>query len=192
MSCFPFLVNVDRLKGIIIGGGKVATEKVHRLIEFEPDLTVIAPSVSDEILKYQNQITVKERQYVASDLDGADYVIAATGDRNINEKIYSDAKSRHILINVVDMPELCDFIFPSVVRRGKLVVGVSTNGASPQIAIMLKKKIEEMIPDDIEGILDYLGEERIKAKVEILDPNQRREYLVQLANQCLQYEKGKE
>ena len=58
--------------------------------------------------------------------------------------------------------------------------------------IMLKKKIEEMIPDDIQGILDYLGEERIKAKVEILDPNKRREYLVQLANQCLQYEKGKE
>ena len=128
MSCFPFLVNVDRLKGIIIGGGKVATEKVHRLIEFEPDLTVIAPSVSDEILKYQNQITVKERQYVASDLDGADYVIAATGDRNINEKIYRDAKSRHILINVVDMPELCDFIF-----EGSSLSHISTQFAPSRV-----------------------------------------------------------
>ena len=192
MSYFPFFANVEEIKGVVIGGGLVATEKVEKLLGFHANLTVIAPEISDEIRKYSGQLNIIEREYTASDLENADYVIAATNIRHINEQVYRDAKSRHLIINVVDMPELCNFIFPTVLQRGKLVIGVSTSGAGPQVAIRLRKQIEETIPNNIEEILDYLAKERIRAKSEIPDEKQRRKYLIELANRCLKYENWEE
>ena len=125
------------------------------------------------------------REYRTEDLDEVDYVIAATGIREINDKVCREAKQRRIPVNVVDDPENCDFIFPSVVRRGRMVVGVSTGGAGPRVAVRLRKQIEEMLPEDIEEILDILARERIRAKKEIPDPVQRRKYLMDLADRLL-------
>lgn len=189
MAYFPFFVSVDRLNGVVIGGGAVALEKIERLLSFEAKLTVIAPSICDEIKAFGEQIIMHERPYNIADLDGADYVIAATDDNWLNGEIYHDAKEKKTLINVVDVPDKCDFIFPSVMQKGKLVVGVSTSGAGPQVAIRLRKQIENMVPDDIEEILDYLAAERIRVKAEIPNPVERRRYLIELADKLLNDEK---
>lgn len=182
MGYFPFFVDLTKLHGVVIGGGKIALEKVSRLVEFECHLTVIAASFCDEIKEYAKSVTLIEREYEEGSLDAADYVIAATNVKELNERIYLDAKKRKLLINVVDVPDRCDFIFPSVLHRDKLVIGVSTSGAGPQIAIRLKNEIQRIVPDNIEEILDYLATERIRAKEEIADPKERREYLIGLAD----------
>lgn len=187
MSYFPFFVDVEKLHGVIIGGGHVALEKVERLVTFTNNLTLIAPDIRSEIRRYEG-IELIEEEYKSGHLDTADYVIAATDIRTLNEQVYKDAKARGLLINVVDVPDKCDFIFPSVVKRGKLVVGVSSSGAGPQVAIRLRKEIEKIIPDDIESILDFLAEERVRAKEEIPNPAERKKYLIELADKLLNHE----
>lgn len=185
MNYFPFFVNVEELHGVIVGGGKVAAEKVERLSIADARLMVIAPEIDEEIRGYQDVVTLKFKPYEEADLADADYVIAATGIPEIDRAVYEDAKRRNILVNMVDVPEYCDFIFPSVVKRGKLVAGVSSSGASPLAAVRLRKEIEKIIPEGIEEKLDYLFEARRKAKEEIKDPKERRQYLIELSNRVL-------
>lgn len=185
MNYFPFFVNVEELHGVIVGGGKVAAEKVERLSIADARLMVIAPEIDEEIRGYQDVVTLKFKPYEEADLADADYVIAATGIPEIDRVVYEDAKRRNILVNMVDVPEYCDFIFPSVVKRGKLVAGVSSSGASPLAAVRLRKEIEKIIPEGIEEKLDYLFEARRKAKEEIKDPKERRQYLIELSNRVL-------
>ena len=189
MGYFPFFTDVEKLHGVIIGGGNVALEKVERLVSFNARITLVASAICDEIKKYSGEIELIEKDYESEVLLNADYVIAATDNMELNRQIYSDAKKRNLLVNVVDVPELCDFIFPSVLQKGKLVVGVSTSGAGPRIAIRLKNEIEKIIPEDIEEKLDYLAEERIQAKENIKDAAKRRAYLIELANTV--FENGK-
>lgn len=185
MSYFPFFANIEALQGVIIGGGHVALEKVERLLSFNAKLTLVAKEISDDIKKYDSRITLVEAEYDSRYLNLADYVIAATDVTELNERIYADAKARKLLINVVDVPDKCDFIFPSVLQKGRLVVGVSTSGAGPQVGIRLRNEIERVIPDNIEEILDILAKERIEAKERIPDPVERRSYLIGLANKLL-------
>jgi len=185
MAYFPFCTDVSALHGVIIGGGRVALEKVERLVSFDAVLTVIAPDICDGIRQYGQNITICEKEYDTDDLEQADYVIAATDNIELNRRIYKDARDRKLLVNVVDVPELCDFIFPSVFKKGKLVVGVTTSGAGPQVAIRLRKDFEKTVPENIEEILDFLAEERIRAKEEIKDPVARRKYLIEIADSLL-------
>ena len=214
MGYFPFFMDMERLQGLIIGGGNIAAEKLEKLLPAGASLKVVAPEIKQEILvaagvaeikgtaEQQNadrepegnectepekpgRVEVIRREYRTEDLDDVDYVIAATGIREINDKVCREAKQRRIPVNVVDDPENCDFIFPSVVRRGRMVVGVSTGGAGPRVAVRLRKQIEEILPEDIEEILDILARERIRAKKEIPDPVQRKKYLMDLADRLL-------
>lgn len=218
MGYFPFFMDMERLQGLIIGGGNIAAEKLEKLLPAGASLKVVAPEIKQEILvvagvaeikgtaEQQNadrepegsectepekpgRVEVIRREYRTEDLDEVDYVIAATGIREINDKVCREAKQRRIPVNVVDDPENCDFIFPSVVRRGRMVVGVSTGGAGPRVAVRLRKQIEEMLPGDIEEILDILARERIRAKKEIPDPVQRKKYLMDLADRLLSGDK---
>lgn len=185
MGYFPFYTDVTKLHGVIIGGGNIALEKVSRLMQFDAHITLIAREICDDIKEYSNALELIEAEYKSDYLDMADYVIAATDIRELNEQIYEDAKKRKLLINVVDEPDICDFIFPSVIQRGKLVIGISSSGAGPQVAINLRKEIEKIIPNNIEEILDYLAEERITAKQNIPDQSKRRKYLIDLAEKML-------
>jgi len=188
MGYFPFYANVEQLHGLIIGGGHIAAEKVERLMTFDAKLTVVAPDICEEIRQYADRITLVQREYKRDDVLKADYVIAATDIRALNEQVHSDAKREGLLVNVVDVPELCDFIFPSVVQKGKLVIGVSTSGAGPQVAIRMKNEIQRIIPGNIEEVLDTLATERIRVKKEIEDASERRKYLIELADRLLGYE----
>lgn len=186
MGYFPFFTDVEKLHGVIIGGGHVALEKMEKLLTFGAKLTVVASDICDGIKRYNNILTLIEEDYKGDFLEDADYVIAATDDHLLNERIYTDAKARKLMVNAVDQPDICDFIFPSVIQRGRLVVGVSSSGAGPQVAIRLREKIEEIVPDNIEEILDYLAKERIWARDNIEDAAKRRRYLIELANKTFE------
>lgn len=160
MKVFPFFENIEGKEFLIVGGGRVAAEKVMRLIPFADDIHVVGTWVSDEIRQMADgraQIRVEERPFAEEDLDGADYCIAATDVYEVNRGIHDLCMQRKIPVNVVDTMELCEFIFPSLIKRGDLTVAISTAGKSPAMARFVKKQVESVLPDEIEGMLERLG-----------------------------------
>lgn len=184
MAYFPFFHELDGKNITIIGGGNIALEKVERLIGLGAKITVIAPQIGDEISNI-SEITCITKRYAPEDLSGADFVISATGDKQVDNEVFERCRADKIPVNVVDVKDKCDFIFPSVIRRKNLVIGVSSSGASPQIAIKLRKEIENLIPENIEDILDYLEEIRPLVKSRISDPKVRHRILKHAADICL-------
>lgn len=158
MTYFPFYCDIEKKKWLLVGGGRVAAGKFSRLIAFTRKITVIAPEISDEIKKdTASDARLLERDFMAADLDDADIVVAATDDKALNAQIASLCRERKIPVNAVDDPENCDFIFPAIIKKGRLTVSVSTNGASPIYAAMLKKQINDSLPEYIDIILEKMA-----------------------------------
>ena len=158
MTYFPFCCFIEKKKWLLVGGGRVAAGKFSRLIAFTRKITVIAPEISDEIKKdAASDARLLERDFMAADLDDADIVVAATDDKALNAQIASLCRERKIPVNAVDDPENCDFIFPAIIKKGRLTVSVSTNGASPIYAAMLKKQINDSLPEYIDIILEKMA-----------------------------------
>ena len=189
MAYFPFFVDLSDKKGIIVGGGKVASGKIEKLKAFGSHLTVIAPKFCSEIIDDKN-LNLICRNYRQGDEDGAFFVIAATNDRDVNKIISSRCQEKKIPVNVVDDPELCSFLFPSIVKEGKLTVGISTSGSSPTAAIEIKKRIRHMIPSSFDEILDYLYEERNKIKKNVNSESKRHEILQKLFWEAMEKGRG--
>lgn len=185
MAYFPFFFEVNRLKGVVIGGGRIALEKIEKLDAYEAELTVIAPEILPKICEYKCVKNIVRREFEEGDLEEADYVIAATDIIELNERVRQLCRSRHLPVNVVDNQALCDFIFPSVYKRGPLVVGVSSSGASPQVAIELRKQFEENTPDNIEEILDYLASIRPYVKEKVTNPKIRHHLFGDIARESM-------
>jgi siroheme synthase-like protein len=129
---------------LVVGGGRVATEKVQGLLECGAEVTVVAPRLDDGLRALD--VHVLERRFARSDVVGRFLVIAATSDRSVNAAVSAAAGERSTPCNVADDPELCSFILPALVRRDPIVVGVSTGGASPALA--------QRIRDDVADLLD--------------------------------------
>lgn len=167
MGYFPFFIDIKGKKGLIIGGGRIAEHKLRKILSYEPDITVVATKISDSIKSIEG-VKFIEREFVNSDLEGCSFCIAATDDKKFNAYVAGVCRKYHILINVVDDKDNCQFLFPSVYKAGNLSIGISTQGASPYIAADIKNRIASELPPDIEQILDYLCSirENIKAKVE--------------------------
>ena len=158
MTYFPFYCDIEKKKWLLVGGGRVAAGKFSRLIAFTRKITVIAPEISDEIKKdAASDARLLERDFMAADLDDADIVVAVTDDKALNAQIASLCRERKIPVNAVDDPENCDFIFPAIIKKGRLTVSVSTNGASPIYAAMLKKQINDSLPEYIDIILEKMA-----------------------------------
>ena len=158
MTYFPFYCDIEKKKWLLVGGGRVAAGKFSRLIAFTEKITVIAPEISDEIKKdAASDARLLERDFMAADLDDADIVVAATDDKALNAQIASLCRERKIPVNAVDDPENCDFIFPAIIKKGRLTVSVSTDGASPVYAAALKKEISDLVPEDIDLILEKMA-----------------------------------
>ena len=158
MTYFPFYCDIEKKKWLLVGGGRVAAGKFSRLIAFTRKITVIAPEISDEIKKdAASDARLLERDFMAADLDDADIVVAATDDKALNAQIASLCRERKIPVNAVDDPENCDFIFPAIIKKGRLTVSVSTDGASPVYAAALKKEISDLVPEDIDLILEKMA-----------------------------------
>ena len=167
MSYFPFFTDISDKTFLIIGGGNVAADKILRLKRFTDKIIVIAPETEIE------GVRVIRKEYDSTDLMLGDYIVAAVGVREIDRKIARDCRAAGIPVNVVDDIDYCDFIFPSIVKKGKLTVAISTSGSSPLYARMLREQIEEILPEDIEQILDEMQELREKTAEEVTDQKER-------------------
>jgi siroheme synthase-like protein len=145
----PFYIACLRLSGrrcLVVGGGDVGLEKVEGLLACDGDVILVAPDAIEPLaaLAAEGSIAWERREYRPSDLEGSFMVIAATSDTDVNVGIYEDAERRAMLVNVVDVPPLCNFILPAIVRSGPLAIAISTAGASPALA----KRIRDEIADE--------------------------------------------
>ena len=158
---FPVFLKLEKLRLLIIGGGNVALEKLTAVISNSPATIIhlVGITVQDkiyEVAKDFSNITIEERPYSFTDFEDADIVIAAVNDITISEQIRDDAHRAGKLVNVADKPELCDFYLSSVVKKGDLKIAISTNGKSPTVAKRLKEQINDMMPDEIENVLQNM------------------------------------
>ena len=164
---YPLFIHLDDARVIVVGAGEVARRKVETLLSHGArQLTVIAPDVCQEIREYADQglISLVERPYQQGDLAGALLTVVATDNRAVNEAAYREASEAGQLVNVVDVPELCNAIVPSIVSRGRLQIAISTSGASPTVAKEIRRDLEQRYPACWEEYLDVLAQVRILTK----------------------------
>ena len=158
---FPVFLKLKQLRLLLVGGGYVGMEKLQAVVSNSPSavITVVATQISDEIkelVKEYATITLIEKPYGISDLDNKDLAIAAINDPIVSRQVAMDARSKGILVNAADKPELCDFYLGSVVQKGNLKIAISTNGKSPTIAKRLKEVLSETLPDEIDTLLNSM------------------------------------
>lgn len=164
---FPVFLKLESLKLLIVGGGYVGTEKLTAVMNNSPatKITLVATVISNAIKElaaaYPN-ITLKEKPYHIDDLADHDIVIAAINDTAISTQVVVDAKSKKILVNAADKPDLCDFYLSAVVQKGDLKIAISTNGKSPTIAKRVKEMLQENLPDEIDELLHNMQNIRNK------------------------------
>lgn len=167
---FPIFLRLDKLKVLVVGGGWVGLEKVSSIFKnsINANVTLVAPEIREEIQEmakqFPAQLILNNKPYEISDLEGADIVIAATCIKELNERVYQEAKARKILVNVADSPDICDFYMCSIVKKGDLKIGISSNGKSPTMTKRMREMLEDALPDEIDAILQNLNEIREKLK----------------------------
>lgn len=167
MAYFPFFIDIQNKNCLIVGGGNIALRKVEALAGFGTCITIIAPRMGQDILSIQGNIKTKERNFLESDLEDAFFVIAASDDMELNQRISELCKHRGILVNVVDVKEHCSFLFPALVKKGDLTIGITTSGKSPSISRDIRVAIDDMIPDYYENLIELLGKYRPMIKEQI-------------------------
>ena len=168
---------------LVVGGGRVATEKVHGLLDCEAKVTVVAPQVDDDLRRLP--VRVEQRAFRRSDVVSRFVVVAATNDRSVNADVSAAASERSTLCNVADDPELCSFILPAIVRRDPIVVGVSTGGASPALAQRIRADVADLIGPEHAALAHRLAELRPWAKRELATYEERRDYFQALVEEAL-------
>ncbi|HEX4011397.1 MAG TPA: bifunctional precorrin-2 dehydrogenase/sirohydrochlorin ferrochelatase [Solirubrobacteraceae bacterium] len=183
----PFYIACLRLKGrrcLVVGGGDVGLEKVEGLLACDADVTLVAPDAHPALgeLAVEGSIRWERRSYRASDLDGCLIAIAATDDSEINIGVFNDAEQRAMLVNVVDVPPLCNFILPAIVRTGPLAVAVSTAGASPALAKRMKREIAELFGEPYATLAVLLNDARGWAKGTLPTYQDRKEFFESIVN----------
>lgn len=171
---FPVFLQLNNLRVLLVGGGHVALEKLAALLGNSPHVkvTVVAREISEEVRSFvaaHRSVRLYERAFEAADLEGVDIAVVASNNASLNNYIRGEARKRHILINVADKPELCDFYLGSIVKKGNLKIGISTNGKSPTIAKRIKELLNEALPHEIDETLDYMGKLRDQLKGDFTD-----------------------
>lgn len=184
MAWFPFFTELSGREGLIVGGGTVALRKIRKLLPFGPRLTVVAPEIQPQIREISG-LTLLERPFQPEDMkNNLAFVIAATDDSEENHAIAAACRERKIPVNVVDDPKACTFLFPALVHRGKLTVGISTGGASPTAAVRLKEEIGDLLPEGYGEILDFLEEKRPEVK-KLVPEKKHAGTMKRLCEECL-------
>jgi len=184
----PFYIACLRLSGrrcLVIGGGAIGLEKVEGLLACDGEVTLIAPEAEPTLEEYAREGSIRweRRRYAgASDLEGAFMAIAATDDTEVNIAVYEDAERRAMLVNVVDVPPLCNFILPAIVRTGPLAIAISTAGASPALAKRMKREIEGQFGEPYAQLAVLLNEVRGWAKGTLATYQERKEFFEGIVN----------
>ena len=156
---FPIFLKLDHLNTLVVGGGNVALEKVSAVLRNSPKapVTLVAPMFRSDTLEFllaYPHVEILERGFEFSDLDGRDLVICSTDNRALHEGIKEACVLRHLLCNVADTPDLCDFYLGSIVQKGDLKIAISTNGKSPTLAKRIRAFLEDVIPEEIQEGLE--------------------------------------
>jgi precorrin-2 dehydrogenase/sirohydrochlorin ferrochelatase len=164
MKYYPANLNIEHRKCLVVGGGPVAFRKARMLMDCGAEVTVVSKDFCAEFQQFNemSSISLVQRQYFSSDLDEKLLVIGATDDSELNRRISADAEKKNMLCNIADVPDICNFILPSVIRRGDLVISVSTSGKSPAFAKHLRKELETNFGDEYARFLDLMGAIRKK------------------------------
>lgn len=182
MKTYPiFLVRLERARCVVVGGGCVAARKVAALRRADAQVVVISPSLCDPLreLAVRGSIEVLHRDYRRGDLSNAFLVIAATDDPVVNQQVWEEAKARDVLVNVVDDPEHCNFIAPSVVRRGPLTLAISTSGRCPAFSRHLRRHLERELGPVYTEYVELLGDLRMRVS-DTLPLSERRTFWKQI------------
>ena len=184
MPLFPIFINLEGRRVLIAGGGHVALRKAERLSPYGADIFAVAPEFIPGFAGIPG-VTLLERRFEPGDIEGAALVIAATDDGELNAAVSELCRWENIPVNVVDDLEKCSFVFPALVQRGELSVGISTGGASPSAAQYVRRGVEQLVPEGFEGILDFLSAHRAEVKA-ALPPEQRAAAFAALFERCLE------
>jgi len=161
---YPVNLDIKNRPCLVVGGGDVGTRKVMTLLDCGALVTVVSLAVSNNLLNLAETglVTLKKRAYVESDLNKMFLVICATDNETLNRQVSMDAKKLNMLCNVADRPEACNFILPALVKRGDLVIAVSTSGKSPAFAKKIRKDLEKQYGDEYARFLKLMGAVRKK------------------------------
>ena len=164
MRYYPVHLDIRNRHCLVVGGGSVGTRKTETLLDCGAKVTVVSPRVSGKLEKLAQvgSISLKNRSYRSTDLEGMFLVIGATDDETLNQQISHDAESRDTLCNIADRPQVCNFILPSIVHRGDLVITISTSGKSPALSKHLRKSLEDQFGEEYDHFLRLMGSIRKK------------------------------
>lgn len=159
---YPVYLDLHGRRSVVVGGGGVGERKIKTLLEYGASVEVISPHVSDDVraLAQEGAVMWHQRPYREGDLEGAFLVICATDDNEVNRAVFAEGESRGIMVNIVDVPPLCNFIVPSIVRRGPLQIAISTGGAAPIVAKGIRKELQQQFGDEWAAYVALLGEVR--------------------------------
>jgi precorrin-2 dehydrogenase/sirohydrochlorin ferrochelatase len=183
----PFYIACLRLSGrrcVVVGGGHVGLEKVEGLLACDGDVTLVAPDAIEPLRELADERSIRweRREYRPEDLEGTFMVIAATSDTEVNIRVYEDAERRAMLVNVVDVPPLCNFILPAIIRNGPLAIAISTAGASPALAKRIRDEIAEEYGEPYARLAILLNEVRGWAKGTLPTYQDRKAFFESIVN----------
>ena len=183
----PLYIACLKLTGrncLVVGGGDIGLEKVEGILACDGTVTLVAPTAVPELEAYADEgsISWERRPYEPADLEGKFMAIAATDDSEVNIGIYEDAERRAMLVNVVDVPPLCNFILPAIVRTGPLAIAISTAGASPALAKRMKREIADAFGEPYARLAIMLNDARGWAKATLPTYQDRKEFFEGIVN----------
>jgi precorrin-2 dehydrogenase / sirohydrochlorin ferrochelatase len=183
----PFYIACLRLTGrrcVVIGGGDVGLEKAEGLLACDADVTLVAPEAHPELVRLAGEGSLRweQREYQPADLEGCLIAIAATADTEVNIRVFDDAEARSMLVNVVDVPPLCNFILPAIVRTGPLAIAISTAGASPALAKRMKREVSDLFGEPYADLAVLLNDARGWAKATLPTYQDRKIFFESIVN----------
>jgi precorrin-2 dehydrogenase len=183
----PFYIACLRLTSrrcVVIGGGDVGLEKVEGLLACDAEITLVAPEAHPELVRLADEGSIRweQREYQAADLEGCLIAIAATSDTDVNIRVFDDAERRSMLVNVVDVPPLCNFILPAIVRTGPLAIAISTAGASPALAKRMKREVSDLFGEAYADLAVLLNDARGWAKATLPTYQDRKVFFESIVN----------
>jgi siroheme synthase-like protein len=166
VAYYPIFLELADRKCLVVGGGNVAEGKVRGLLDAAASVTVLSPTLTPalEALRIAGRIDWLQREYADGDLDGYEVCMVATDDGAVNAAVAAEGKRRRVWVNAADDPQHCDFILPSVIRRGDVVVAASTGGASPALARRLREELTDFLADDFELLAELLKAVRAEVR----------------------------
>ncbi|MBI3585385.1 MAG: bifunctional precorrin-2 dehydrogenase/sirohydrochlorin ferrochelatase [Nitrospinae bacterium] len=174
---YPAYLDIKDKRCLVVGGGAVAERKVNSLLKCGAKVSVVSPDLTKRLkeLNSEREIKFLKGEFKEKYLKDIFLVIGATDKSNVNFKVYESANKKNILVNIVDSPELCNFIVPSVVERGALTIAVSTGGKSPALSKKLRKELEDRYGFEYAKFLNLMGNLRKRISSEIMDKRKREE-----------------